>query len=220
MRSPGESEGAGRLTSSAPSANFASSVRAVDRREPGQLDEVVERGRRRRGRAPGQLAEDDRRPDPARAARERQLAGQRANQRRLAGAVRPDDGEALAEVELEVERAEPERAALDDRARELGDQSPPRAAPRRTRAAAATATTASRPRRAARGGASPASPCRGARSCPAVGAAVCRPACAPAERVRLVAAGRRAGSSSGRARRRSPRRPARAGRGPASRAAS
>ena len=140
----------------------------VDRRQPGSGDEAVEqRARAVEGRAGlVELAEDDRRPDPARAARERQPAEQRVDQRRLAGAVRPDDREPLAEAELEVERAEAERPALDDRAGELGDQAAAAVGARRATAAAATATTASRPPRAARGGAWPASPSSAAPACP------------------------------------------------------
>src|SRR5581483_8313857 len=60
-------------------------------------------------------------PDPARAHRERQPAEQRIEERRLAAAVRADDREAVADMEVDVDRPEAERAALDHRALEPGD---------------------------------------------------------------------------------------------------
>src|SRR5919198_2738451 len=61
-----------------------------------------------------QLAEDDAASDlpPARGKRKR--PGERAEERGLAAAVSPEDGHAVTAVELEVERPEPEAAALDD----------------------------------------------------------------------------------------------------------
>ena len=77
-----------------------------------------------------ELAEDDARPGPARARGERQPPEQRVEQRRLAAAVRPDEREPVAPRDLEVDRPEPERAALDDRLLEPDDDV---AAPRRRR---------------------------------------------------------------------------------------
>ena len=65
------------------------------------LDEVGEEDARELVAGLVQLAEDDRRPEPPRARRERQIAEQRADQRRLPGAVRADHREAVAPVQLE-----------------------------------------------------------------------------------------------------------------------
>ena len=76
---------------------------------------------RQRGAILLELAEDDARAEPARAGGERQPAEQRVEQRRLAAAVRPGDREPVAPADGEVERAEPEGAALDDRVLEPDD---------------------------------------------------------------------------------------------------
>ena len=96
----------------------------VDRRQPGGGDKAVEQGSRGVEGRPGlvELAEANRRPDPQRAAGERQPAEQRLDQRGLARAVRPDDGEAVTEAKLEVDRPEAERPTLDNRTSELRDQ--------------------------------------------------------------------------------------------------
>ena len=65
-----------------------------------------------------ELADDHRRAELAGAGHERQPAQQRPQEGRLAGAVGPLDGDPLAPRDLLVERPEPERAALDHRARE------------------------------------------------------------------------------------------------------
>src|SRR5439155_22287549 len=69
-----------------------------------------------------QLSEHDGWTDPARAFGERHLAEQRADQRRLAGAVRTDDRKPVAAVQLERDGPEPERAAVDHRSGELDNQ--------------------------------------------------------------------------------------------------
>ena len=70
---------------------------------------------RQRGAVLPELAEDDARAEPAAAGSERKPAEQGVQQRRLAAAVRPGDGEPVAPADREVERPEPEGAALDDR---------------------------------------------------------------------------------------------------------
>src|SRR5439155_24653579 len=54
------------------------------------------------------------RSECARSTRERDVTDQRAQQRRLASAVPADDRDALAPADVEIQRSEPERAALDD----------------------------------------------------------------------------------------------------------
>src|SRR5581483_9163133 len=71
-----------------------------------------------------QLSQDDARADPPAPGRERQVAQQRPEQRRLAAPVRADDRDAVPPADGEVERAEPERAALDDGAVEARDRLP------------------------------------------------------------------------------------------------
>src|SRR5437763_2585549 len=60
------------------------------------------------------LAEDDARAEPAAALAERDTADQGVEQRRLAAAVRAQHSDAFGPGELEVDRAEPKRAPLDD----------------------------------------------------------------------------------------------------------
>ena len=62
-----------------------------------------------------ELAEHDSRPDVARSCGQRHLAEQRVEDRRLATSVRAGQRDALAPVEAEVERAEPEAPPFDDR---------------------------------------------------------------------------------------------------------
>ena len=98
-------------------------MRASSASSPLSRDERVEQrlvaGERRAALL--ELAEHDAGAGPARAGRERQPPEQRVEQRRLAAAVRPDDREPLAPAHLEVERAEPERAPLDDGVLEADD---------------------------------------------------------------------------------------------------
>ena len=68
-----------------------------------------------------QLAEDDPGAEPAPSLGERQAAQQGVEQRRLAAPVRAEHRDAFGPGELEVERAEPKRAALDDGALEPHD---------------------------------------------------------------------------------------------------
>src|SRR5207253_1535747 len=69
-----------------------------------------------------ELAEDDAFACGSRAGRERQLARERPEQRRLAASVRPGDREALAAAEVGVDRTEAEAPALDDRMLEPDDE--------------------------------------------------------------------------------------------------
>src|SRR4029453_18771830 len=55
------------------------------------------------------------------ALRERELAEERAKQRRLAAAVRSHDRKPIAVPKLELERAEPEGVALDDGSLKMRD---------------------------------------------------------------------------------------------------
>src|SRR6266478_280778 len=68
-----------------------------------------------------QLAEHDTRPAPECAFGEGQSFENRVEQRRLAASVRTDDRKPIGPGELEVERAEPERAPLDHRTLEPND---------------------------------------------------------------------------------------------------
>src|SRR5581483_11319013 len=68
-----------------------------------------------------EVADDDRRPQPPGAGGESEAAEDRVEQGRLAAPVRADDREPVAPAKLEVERPEPERAALDDGALEPRD---------------------------------------------------------------------------------------------------
>src|SRR5262249_34634405 len=69
---------------------------------------------RERGAVLLELSGHDARPDPAAAGCEREAAEHRVEQRRLAAPVRSGDRDAVSPADGEVERAEAERAALDD----------------------------------------------------------------------------------------------------------
>ena len=127
VRSPGESEPAARSTSSAPRPYLASSVRAPRRADVRRAAERVQQRLRAGEAAPRlvELAEHDARPDVARSRGQRHLAEQRVEDRRLAAPFGPVESDALAPVEPEVERAEPEAPALDDRALEPRDDRRP-----------------------------------------------------------------------------------------------
>src|SRR5579884_1564644 len=110
------------------------------RRQPGALDEVVEEHAREQVPRLVQLAEDRAGGDVSRAGGERQLAAQRAEQRRLPGAVATHDCEPVAVADVERDRPEPERAHLDDglvqrhdRARRRGRRKPELQPPGRPR---------------------------------------------------------------------------------------
>ena len=112
-------------TWSAPRSNFASSVRASSgrqararRRRPSSSGSSPVVGRRGAGRARRARSRGRRVASPG---GERQLAEQQREQRRLAAAVAAGDRDPLARREVEVDRAEPERAALADGALERGD---------------------------------------------------------------------------------------------------
>ncbi len=76
------------------------------------------------------LADDDAGPERGRAGVKRNPPEQRAEQRRLAGAVRAGDRDPVGPVDLQVDRAERERAAADHRAAQRRHD---RAGPRRGR---------------------------------------------------------------------------------------
>ncbi len=93
----------------------------------GGVEAGDERGRTREQVAPlADLAHDDAGPRPLRARDERQPAEERGQQRRLARAVAPDDGQPVAPRHLERHRTEPEAGvavdprALDDRVGQPG----------------------------------------------------------------------------------------------------
>ena len=95
-------------------------------RQPGHR---LERGQRRLTTGACQLragllepAQLHRRPQPLRAGGQRDLTQQRADQRGLAAAVRPDDHHPLAVVDLHREGAQLERADIDDCIDQAGHQ--------------------------------------------------------------------------------------------------
>src|SRR5436305_4064191 len=69
-----------------------------------------------------ELAEDDAGPGLAPARGKRKRARDRTEQRGFPAAVPAGDGDALPAIELQVDRPEPEAAALDDRLLEPRDQ--------------------------------------------------------------------------------------------------
>jgi hypothetical protein len=87
------------------------------RRPPRPVDEGADEGEvRLQERALlGEPADHNARPDPSCPRRRVELAEQGVEQRRLARAVRSLDRDPLAPRDVEVDRAEPERAALQDR---------------------------------------------------------------------------------------------------------
>jgi hypothetical protein len=123
VRSPGESEDAGRVTLGAAERELREQRSGFAGRELHAVDEELDQ--RSLGVEPGavllELAEADAGPDEAPAARKRQGADERSNQSRFSGAVRADDREAVAVSKLEVDRPEPEAVPLDDRLLEARD---------------------------------------------------------------------------------------------------
>ena len=114
---------AARLTSSAPSANFASSVRDSVEVRPARRVKSSSSVPEKTSRAWSSSPNDRAFADVTLPACQRQLARERAQERRLAGSVRAHDRGAVAEAKEEVDRAEPEAARLDDRAAQLCDRS-------------------------------------------------------------------------------------------------
>ena len=115
MRSPGDKAAPDLSTSVGTEPELREQRASFLRQQPGRGSERVQHGLG--GREPGprlvQLAHDDAGTHPPGARRERHSAEQRAEERRLAGAVRPEDRDALGPSDLEVEGTETERAALD-----------------------------------------------------------------------------------------------------------
>ena len=142
--------------SSAPSANFASSVRASVGVSPHELAKSSSSTPVKRSRAWFSSPKTTPAPTRREPRRERQVADERADQRRLARRrSRPTTASRSPQCSSRSTGPSVNDAALDDRAGELRD----RARRRRRRevaARAARAATASRPRRAARDGSSPA----------------------------------------------------------------
>ena len=122
VRSPGESESAGRATCSAPSPNLASSERASLGTRP-----LAVSNRARSGASPENIARawsssptitpgPSHRSPPSIARRPTIVSSKRG----LAAAVRADDRDPLAVLDLEIDGTEREVAAVHDRAREPG----------------------------------------------------------------------------------------------------
>ncbi len=118
MRSPGESVAHERETWSAPSPNFASSVRASTGGSPVARMNASRSGSSDVVRATllGDHARDGAATERARPRRERQLAEQRPEERRLAGSVPAGHRDPLTGLHLDVERADGRRPARDERA--------------------------------------------------------------------------------------------------------
>ena len=109
-RSPGDSAASGLRRCSAPRSNLASRDRACSTDSSVRCPHRVQQGARARGAVLAEVADDHPRPEPDGALLRAQLAGQQPEQGRLAGAVRPGQGQAVAPAQLQVDRAEPEAA--------------------------------------------------------------------------------------------------------------
>ncbi len=110
-----------RSTCSAPSPNFASSERASFGEQPARRARTRRAAaRRRRTRPRAWSSSPTTTPGPSHCVRRRRAAAaeQRVEQRRLAAAVRAEDRDPLAVVDLQVDRTEREVAAAHDRAGE------------------------------------------------------------------------------------------------------
>src|SRR6266545_4907541 len=117
-RSPGDRSASARPACSAPRSNLASKERACSTlrsvRSRTASSTVPDPASRSWPRWPTTT------PAPSRA----QPAGQQPEQGRLAGAVGAGEGEPVAPAQLQVDRAEPEAAALRDRPDEAGRHRP------------------------------------------------------------------------------------------------